>query len=236
MSPIVQLVLIAGAVVAVFLFLAALVWGIRTRRGEENFVPAPKSLKNYSRGETAASTGNETVPDWLGGINPESTEAAIEESIPGRPRQPEEGPRGSGQPAQTTIGSEPRSLLGDLLRNAVPQLSAVMDLSRVIKQIQEAGELTDTPEERNTAIRKALDQMLEQQPGNEFLIQMRDSLESGEGTDAETDTVVQVVRVAGRNVIRIDGVEYYSLADIPDPDLRDEARKMLLDLDDPGPM
>jgi hypothetical protein len=235
MSPIVQLVLIAGAVVAVFLFLAALVWGIRTRRGEENFVPAPKSLKNYSREETATSTGNETVPDWIGGMNPESPDTAKEESVPGWPLQPEEGPQGSGQPAQTTIGAEPRSLLGDLMRNAMPQLSTVMDLAKMVKQMQAAGDLTDGSDERKSALRKALDQMLEQQPGNEFLIQIRDSLESGEGAGAETDTVVQVVRVAGRNVIRIDGVEYNSLADISDPDLRNEARKMLLDLDDPGP-
>jgi hypothetical protein len=232
MSPIVQLILIAGTVVAVFLFLAALVWGIRTRRGEENFVPAPKTLKNYNRPETGTSAGSETVPDWLQGLNPESPEIAKEESAPDWLQQPDSSLRGSGQPAQTTIGSEPRSLLGDLMRNAMPQLSTVMDLAKIVKQMQAAGDWTDASDERKASLRKALDQMLEQQPGNQFLIQMRDSLESGEGADAETDTVVQVVRVAGRNVIRIDGIEYYSLADISDPDLRDEARKMLLDLDE----
>ncbi len=236
MSPIIQLILIAGAVVAVFLFLAALVWGIRTRRGEENFVPAPKSLKNYNRPETGTSSEDDTVPDWLGGLIPESPQMVKDESVPDWLRQPDPGLRGSGQTAQTTIGSEPRSLLGDLLHNAVPQLSAVMDLGSVIKQIQEAGELTDTPEERKTAIRKALEQMLEQQPGNQFLIQMRDSLPSNEETGEDAESVVQVVRMAGRNVIRIDGVEYQSPADIPDPELRDEAMKMLLDLDEQKPL
>ncbi len=230
MSAIVQLILISGGVVAVFLFLAALVWAIRTRRGEENFVPAPKPLKNYSRPEAGASTGSEAVPDWLRGVNPQSPEASKEESVPDWLQQPEDGRQGSGQPAQTTIGSEPRSLLGDLMRNAMPQLSTVMDLARMVKQMQAAGEWTDASDERKASLRKALDQMLEQQPGNPFLIQMRESLESGEGTDAETDTVVQVVRIAGRNVIRIDGVDYNSPAEIPDPELRDEARQMLADL------
>ncbi len=235
MSPIVQLILIAGAVMAVFLFLAALVWGIRTRRGEENFVSAPKTLKNYNRPETGTSAGNETVPDWLQGLSPESPEIAKEESASDWLQQPNSDLRGSGQPAQSTVGSEPRSLLGDLMRGAMPQLSTVMDLARMVKQMQAAGEWTDASDERKAALRRALDQMLDQQPGNQFLIQMRDSLESGEDAGAETDTVMQVVRVAGRNVVRIDGVEYYSLADISDPELRDEARKMLLDLEDPKP-
>ena len=235
MSPIIQLILISGTVVAVFLFLAALVWGIRTRRGEENFVPAPKSLKNYNREETGVSTGGETVPDWLHGMTPKSPGTAKGESVPDWLRQPDAGLSGSGEPGRVPIGAEPRSLLGDLMRNAVPQFSTVMDLAKLVKQMQAAGELADNPDERNTAIRKALDQMLEQQPNNEFLIHMRDSLPSAGESDAETDAVVQVIRVAGRNVIRIDGVEYYSLADISDPVLRDEARQMLLDLDDSNP-
>jgi hypothetical protein len=236
MSPIVLLILVAGTVIAVFLFLAALVWGIRTRRGEENFVPAPKSLKNYNRQETGGSTGSEAVPDWLRGVNPESPATVKGESVPEWLRQPDLDMRGTNEPGRVPTGAEPRSLLGDLLHNAVPQFSTVMDLAKVVKQMQAAGELAENPDERNAAIRKALDQMLEQQPNNEFLIQMRDSLQSTDPSDTNTDAVVQVIRVADRNVIRIDEIEYYSLADIPDPELRDEARRMLLDLEKQKPL
>ena len=235
MSQVVQLILIAGAVVAVFLFLAALVWGIRTRRGEENFVPAPKTLKNYSRPESGVSTGSDAAPDWLRGMNPEFPETVKEESVPDWLRQPEDGSRGSGQPAPATIGSEPRSLLSDLMRGAVPQFSSVMELARMAKQMQAAGELPDTSDDRKAALREALDRMLEKQPDNEFLLQMRKSLPSKDEDGDDAESVVQVVRVAGRNVIRIDGVDYYSLADIPDPDLRDEARQLLLDMDEQKP-
>ena len=235
MSPIIQLILISGGVVAVFLFLAALVWGIRIRRGEENFVPAPLSLKNYNRPETGASTGNESVPDWLGGMDRESPGTTEGESVPDGLRQPDEGLRGNGEPNRVPIGAGSQSPFGEFLRNAVPQLSTVMELSKMVKMMQAAGELTDSNDERSAALRKALDQMLEQQPNNEFLIHMRNSFQSADESDEDTDAVIQVIRVAGRNVIRIDEVEYYSLADISDPDLRDEARQLLLDLDEQKP-
>ncbi|MGB7538059.1 MAG: hypothetical protein WBM17_05940 [Anaerolineales bacterium] len=236
MSPIIQLILISGTVVAVFVFLAALVWGIRTRRGEENFVPAPKALKNYNRQESGGSTGSEAVPDWSRGVNPESPDVAKGDSVPDWLRQPNPDVRGTNAPGQVPTGAGPQSSFGDFLRNAVPQLSTVMELSKMAKMMQAAGELTGSNDERGAALLKALDQMLEQQPQNEFLIQMRDSFQSADVSETETDAVVQVIRVAGRNVVRIDGIEYYSPADIPDPALRDEARRMLLDLDDPKPL
>jgi nitrogen fixation-related uncharacterized protein len=235
MSPIIQLILISGSVVAVFLFLAALVWGIRTRRGEESSVPAPRSLKNYTRQEIGGSTGSEAVPDWLGGVNPELPDVAKGESVQDWLRQPNLDVRGTNEPGRVPTGAEPRSPFGDFLRNAVPQLSTVIELSKLVKQMQAAGDWADATDERKAAIRTAMDQMLEQQPQNEFLIQMRDSLESADESETGTDTVMQVIRVAGRNVVRIDGIEYYSLEDISDPNLRDEARRMLLDLDDPKP-
>ncbi|GEM_PF-3776621 len=218
MSPIIQIILVAGAVLVVFLFLAALVWGIRTRRGEEDFIPAAQSLKNYSSGMSAAASGDEIDTDWL--------------------RQPEHDASGSGEPERIPIDAGRQPSFTDFLRNAVPQISTVMDLSRAIKQMQAAGDWTDASDERKAAIRMALDQMLEQQPQNEFLIQMRDSLEfAGESEDeADDEEGMQVIRVAGRKVIRVDGVDYYSLAEIPDPDLRDEARQMLLDLNDQEPL
>jgi hypothetical protein len=180
MSPIILLILIAGSVIAVFLFLAALVWSIRTRRNEGNFVPAPESIKNR------ASARNDAVPDWLHGSDSQQPDRGNLESGTDWLRQPNLNSRSFDEPERIPISAGPQSPFGDFLRNAVPQLSTVIDLSRMVKQMQATGEWTDAPDERNAAIRKALDKMLEQHPHNEFLIHMRDSLQSGEESDTET--------------------------------------------------
>ncbi|MBN2085146.1 MAG: hypothetical protein JW748_07950 [Anaerolineales bacterium] len=214
MAPIVQIILLAGAVFTVFLLMAALAWGIRTRRNEEDFMPAPNSLQKHNRRMPAAFPGDESAPDWM--------------------RQPGQDAGGSGQPERIPAGIGGQPFFTDFLRNAVPQISTLIDLSRAVKQMQAAGDWTDASEDRKAAIRKALDQMLEQQPQNEFLIQMRDSLEFDGESDAEAEDEegMQVIQVAGRNIIRVDGTEYYSLAEIPDPRLRNQARQMLLDMND----
>jgi hypothetical protein len=181
MSPIILLLLIAGTVIAVFLFLAALVWGIRTRRAEENFIPAPES------GKHRASVRNDTVPDWLHGSDSQQPARANPESVPDWLRRPNLDSRSFDGSERNPIGAGPPSPFGDFLRNAAPQLSTVIDLSRMVKQMQATGEWTDAPEKRNAAIRKALAKMLEQQPDNEFLIHMRDSFQSGDGSDADLD-------------------------------------------------
>ncbi len=181
MSTTVAVILIALMVFFGFLLAAALVWGIRTRRTEENFIPAPKSIKNR------ASVSNDPVPDWLSGIDSRQPARANPESVPDWLRQPNlDSPSFDGS-GRNPIGTGPHSPFGDFLHNAVPQLSTVMDLSRMIKQMQATGEWTDAPDDRNAAIRKALAKMLEQQPNNEFLIQMRDSFQSDDGSDADPD-------------------------------------------------
>jgi hypothetical protein len=180
MSTTVAVILIALMVLFGFLLAAALVWSIRTRRAEENFIPAPESIKHR------ASARNDTVPDWLHGSDSRQPDRGNPESVPDWLRQPNLNSRSFDGPERIPISAGPQSPFGDFLRNAVPELSTVIDLSRMVKQMQATGEWTDAPDERNAAIRKALAKMLEQHPHNEFLIQMRDSLQSGEESDPET--------------------------------------------------
>jgi hypothetical protein len=217
MSSTILIVLVAGGVVVVFLLLAALAWGIRTRREEENFSPAPDSLKPIKRTSPGFASGNETVPDWMPEPEPAATVSVPSVRIP------------------TGMGLQ--SPFGDLLRNAVPQLASVMDLGKLVQQMQASGETIQNPDERNAAIRQALDQMIEQQPDNELLLQIRDSIGSGDESEADEEYTVdvEVVRIGGRNVIRAGGTDYYSLMDIPDPDVQAEARRLLLEIEEQKP-
>jgi hypothetical protein len=212
MSSTVLVILVAGGVIAVFLLLAALAWGIRTRRGEENFIPAPEKIKNYRPRLSDAGGDVETVTEWMPAPKPAGTVSP---------------PSGAGSPPA----------FGDILRTVVPQLSSVIDLGKLMQQMQISGETMQNPDERNTAIRKALDQMIGQQPDNAMLRQWRDSFPAESESETEEDITidVEVIQVAGRNVIRAGGVEYYSLAEIPDPDVRDEARRLLAELNDQNP-
>jgi hypothetical protein len=214
MSSTVLVILVAGGVISVFLLLAALAWGIRTRRGEENFTPAPGRIRKTQPRLSDSGGVEEAVPDWMAAPKPAATVSL---------------PSGTGSP----------SAFGDILRTTVPQLSTFIDLGKLIQHMQASGETMDNPEERNAALRKALDQMIAQQPDNAMLRQWRYSIGSvGESEDDEEyteDVDVEVVRVGGRNVIRAGGTEYYSLMDIPDPDVQEEARRLLLEIDDRDP-
>jgi hypothetical protein len=205
MSSTILILLVAGAVVAVFICLAALAWGIRTRRGEENFIPAPESsVKNQPRLSESGGAG-EAAPEWMPAAEPAVTVSP---------------PSGTGSP------------FGDILRTMVPQLSTIIDIGKAMQQMQVSGETMQNPNERNAALRKALDRMIEQQPDNPTLRQWRDSIpaESESETDEDITIDVEVIQVAGRNVIRAGGVEYFSLAEISDPDVREEARRLLAEL------
>jgi hypothetical protein len=84
-------------------------------------------------------------------------------------------------------------------------------------------------EERAAALYSAVRDLLEQKPDDEFLTRVFDMLHSAgfhpeEPVPAER---IQIVRVPGKTLFRVDGVEYYSLMDIPDPELRDQARRKL---------
>ena len=212
MSPTVLVILVAGCVIAIFLLLAALVWGIRTRRGEENFIPAPESIRKTQPRLSESGGAEDAVPEWMAAPKPAATFSP---------------PSGTGSP----------SAFGDILRTMVPQLSSVLDLGKLMQQMQVSGETMQNPDERNAALRKALDQMIGQQPDNAMLRQWRDSIpeESESETDEDITIDVEVIQVGGRKVIRAGGTEYYSLMDIPDPDVQEEARRLLLEIDDRDP-
>ncbi len=129
---------------------------------------------------------------------------------------------------------EAESPLRSFLRNAVPELSSAIDLGKIVQMAEDAGEKLGSTEERKAVIYKAVNELLEQQPENEFLRQVLDSLQIGDYQSEETasEDRVKVLRIPGRNLIHVDGVEYYSVADIPDPEMREEARRILASLND----
>jgi hypothetical protein len=216
MQPIVQVILVAGIVLVVSLLLAAIAWGIRIRRDEDNFIPPPGPLKKSDREFPDPFAEKEAAQDGL-----RELKRGVADTIPAAEK---------GQ-----VGTGPESPMKNILRSAVPELSTLMDLGKIVSQ---AGDSGGSSEERRRALLNAVEQMLEKQPDKALLRELRDTLRAGEESPVEDsdESTVQVIRVGGRNVIRIDGTDYYSLADIPNPDLRDEAMRMLLDLDDQKPL
>ena len=215
MQPAVLMILVAGIVFAVFLILAALVWSIRTRRSEENFIPAPAAMKKEKREVPDPFGGKEPAPDWMLELKRDALDSVS-------------------TPERVPIGAEPESPVKDFLHSAFPEISTLIDLGKMVQQVQSAGGAPESSEERKEALLTAVEQMLEEQPDNPLLLQVRDTLQSGGGqtVDSTGGNRVQVVQVAGRNILRVDGIEYYSVADIPDPELRRQARLLLTSLNE----
>jgi hypothetical protein len=229
MSSVVLLFAVAGFVLVAFLLAAALVWSIRVRRSEGNFVPAPEGWKQRRRGTPDSSAESGSHPERLRERERESAPVAEEDGPPAWMREKQGGESVS---ERIPIGAEPESPLKDFLRNAVPSISTVVDLGKLVQQIQAAEEKLDTPEERRAAIVRAAEQLMEQHPDNDFLRQVLESLQIQGYSAAETEPpkVINIVQTTGRNLIHVDGVEYSSVEDIPDPEKREQARRMLASL------
>jgi hypothetical protein len=229
MSPVLLTILIAGIVFAGFLLLAAIAWGIRTRRGEENSIPAPDRKKNVWESSAAPDESGE-IPDWLQPAAPKAGESG------GRQKDTPEWLRGMTAEARefdspfgsTPVGTEKISPVLDMFRGAFPQVSTLVSLGKLVKQIQAEEGSPETPEVRLTALTTAVKQLLEKNPEDEFLLRIRDALQSaGPAGDAVGGESVKVVQVAGRNVVRVGEDEYDSVSEIPDPELRDQVRSIL---------
>jgi hypothetical protein len=230
MSSISLFIIIVAGVIAVFLFLAALAWGVRARRGEENFIPAPENMKKRAPAGFDFSAPAKAYSDWLREKEDERTSAAAPESAPEWMRGMEPvAPGSSGESERVPIGAGPVSPLGDFLHNLFPQLAAVKELAHLIRDAESGDADAGSVEERREAVLKAVEAMIEKRPDAAFLRQMRDQLRAR--LDREEESAdggrIQAFQVAGRTVIRTGGVEYASPEEIPDPDLAREARRML---------
>jgi hypothetical protein len=223
------LIVIAG-VVAVFLFLAFLAWGIRARRGEENFIPAPENLKKRDRPKPDSSGQSQAYSDWLRERGRATPSPAAPESVPEWMKGMEQAAPGpSGRSEKTPIGAEPASPFGDFLRGVFPQLSTLKELAELIRAAESTGADAETSEERTAEVLRAVEAMIEKRPNVEFLRQMRDQIRTRVHPDENPADGgrVQVFQVAGRTVILADGVEYSSPEEIPDPVVSREARRMI---------
>jgi hypothetical protein len=203
MQPIVLMLLVAAIGFTVFLLLALVVRTIRTRRAEDGFEPAPEGTRKSTREISDPFSTTEPAPDWMRSLS-----------------------RDSPEPVQSP-GGESESPFKNLLRSAMPEISTLMDLGKMVKESQPVGEMPRSEEERNAAFAKAVDEMLEKQPDNAFLRQLRDSLPaSGSRSDMpESENRIQVFQIGGKTTIRVDGVEYSSAEDIPDPEVREQVRE-----------
>jgi hypothetical protein len=181
MQPVVLVILIAGAVVAGFLFLAALLWGIRSRRGEEDFIPIPAEKP---RGRlSGADSEMESIPEWLRASDTSESSDEMEAAADWMQSAKSVDPGNDAEPERLSSGADYESPFQNLLHTALPQFSTIMDLGKLAEQIQSEEGFSGSAEERTAALRKALDRMLEDQPGNEFLIQMRKSIPSEDGSE-----------------------------------------------------
>jgi hypothetical protein len=192
-SSIVLLLTIAGSVFGVALLMALIVWSVRIRRAEGNFV---------------------TTPDWM----KKGPEESLDSPAPIR---------------ESPSIIEVESPIRNFLRETVPELSTAVDLGKIVQMAEAAGEKPGSAEERKAIIYKAVNEMLEQQPENEFLRAVLDSLQIDEDQPEETSSQDRIIiQIPGRNLIHVDGVEYYSVADIPDPEMREEVRHILASLNE----
>jgi hypothetical protein len=209
MSPIMMVLLVAGVVVAVFLLLVMIVWTIRVRRAENNSEPKPMNARKIMRDtrevQESASEIMERVNMRAGDI-PEPAVVSV---------------RSSG-------GDEKKSVFQALLGSAVPELSTLIELGKMIKESEE-GKAADTPEEKNEALRKGVERMLEQHPDNAFLRQMLTSLprEAGTADPAVDKDGIQVFRIGGKTAIRVDGIDFSSADEINDPETRRKVRELI---------
>jgi flagellar biosynthesis/type III secretory pathway M-ring protein FliF/YscJ len=209
-SPTLMILIIAGIVGAVFLLLAMIAWTIRVRRAENMHEPTQQdlqdALRNAQRERDSAGMDLERIREHKGEL-PELR--IFQGSLP--------------------EGKGTRSVPRDLLFKAVPGLSILMELGKVVRESEE-GKAAQTPEEKNEAFRKALERMLEQQPDNALLRQMLNALPVGDGashTAAVDDERIQVYRIGGKTAIRVDGVEFSSASDISDPEVRSKVRELI---------
>jgi hypothetical protein len=215
MSITLQIMLIAGAVFATFIVLGLVIWSIRIRREEDGFVPAPpKPPKSMIRTPYTVES-EQAVADWM---SPPTKEIA-EPILPSGKLLPDDD-----------FGSPFKSLL----RSAMPELSTLIELGKMVKESQAAEGASNSPEERNAALRQAVDRMLEQNPDSDLLRQLRSSLPSaGEIADATIDdSRVQVYEVDGKKTVLVDGANVTSADDILDPVLREKIQRLLDSLDE----
>ncbi len=207
MSQITTLALIAVSAFIVFLLLALVIWSIRIRRAEDGFEPAPTDRQK---------TRSEVYDPFAPAEPPTEDIQSLTQEIPDIPISSDKPPS----------DEETDSPFKGLLRSAMPELSTLIELGKMVKDSQESGETPDSPEERNAALRRAVDQMLEKNPDNALLQQLSNSIPSADASSAGDDRV-QVFQVGGKTAIRVDGVEISSAEDIPDPELREQVREKI---------
>ena len=124
---------------------------------------------------------------------------------------------------------EIKNFLTGLLRDAAPNLSAMMDLDKKVKEYQSTVESPKTNEERLVMYQWALDKMLEKNPENALLQQLRANLKlAGNAADQSVRSAdVQVFQAEGKTVLRVNGKEHSFPQEVLDPAASDQVRRMV---------
>ncbi|MBN1438249.1 MAG: hypothetical protein JW929_02475 [Anaerolineales bacterium] len=227
MSSVMLAAIAAGFVLLLFLLAATILWGIRTRRGESSTVPAPKERKKIRADISDPPDLSGSYRQWLD-ERAEIPAVAAQQPVSARIREEAHAvlkTAGSNVP----FGKELESPLQKILCGVMPELSALIEVGKRVQMAAAADAESGSAEERQAILRRVVAEMANRQPENGFLRQVLETLEverpeAGRGDPRERITVVQI---PGRNIVEVDGVEYYSVTDIPDPQLREEARRMV---------
>jgi hypothetical protein len=119
--------------------------------------------------------------------------------------------------------------MGKILQNISPDLTGLMDISAYVKDQEEKRGRPLTREEKEEAVKQAVSELLEQHPENTLLRQMRVSLVGNGITGSEElpSNNIRVRRIGTTTTVIVDGVSYSGMEEIPDPAVREQARKML---------
>jgi hypothetical protein len=137
-------------------------------------------------------------------------------------------PAASGEAPATPMEGRPWE---QWIRHLSPGISTLMELEGLVKKAETPGQPPASKEEKRQGILKAIEELAEKQPDNVFLRQMRDSIRN---SLPNMNNSVQVFRIGTTTTIRVDGTSYTDVESIPDPEKREQARKILKTLGSAG--
>jgi hypothetical protein len=219
---------VVGLVFAAALAAAFLVWSIRSRRGEENFTPAPpRPLRpvtpmTASVRESPALRNEAPAPE----TNP-SMKKVLRRFAPEIWQVVELSKRITAASSAAETPDEKKAAIHRALVEMVREQPDNVMLQQLIAQFDpgENGPEEEPVDEPSSGAEAAgLSATLEQLLGSEF---RDDQHHPADELGFSNQGQIKVIRAAGRNLVSIDGVEYRSTEEIADLRLREQARRIL---------
>jgi hypothetical protein len=121
------------------------------------------------------------------------------------------------------------TLLGKILGNLMPNMAELQEFSEFVRRKEEEAGRPLTKEEKTQVAREALEMLIQKYPDNPLFRQMYVSIGqlSGGSPTTEDGAQFQVTKVDGKVILRVNGREYSSPEEIPDPVAREQVRKLL---------